>query len=40
MFDELCEIVKEAIELYHKGGKPLPPRTSGRDFANKMQKVA
>ena len=40
VFDELCEIVEEAIELYHKGGKPLPPPTSGRDFANKMQSVA
>jgi len=40
VFEELCQIVEEAIELYHKDGKPLPPATSGRDFANKMQKVA
>ena len=40
VFDELCEIVEEAIALYGKDGKPLPPATSGRDFANKMQNVA
>ena len=40
VFDELCEIVEEAIELYRKDGKPLPPPTSGRDYANKLQNVA
>jgi predicted RNase H-like HicB family nuclease len=40
VFDELCGIVEDAIELYRKDGKPLPPATSGRDFANKMQDVA
>ncbi len=40
VFEELCQIVKEAIEIYKKDGKPLPPATSGRDFANKMQHVA
>ena len=40
VFDELCEIVEEAISLYGKDGKPLPPATSGRDLANKMQNVA
>ena len=40
VFDELCEIVEEAIALYRQDGKPLPPATSGRDFANKMQDVA
>ncbi len=40
VFDELCHIVEEAIALYHKDGKRLPPPTSGRDFANKMQNVA
>ena len=39
VFDELCQIVEEAIELYHRDGKSLPPPTSGRDFANKMQSV-
>jgi len=40
VFDELCQIVEEAIELYRKDGKTLPPPTSGRDFATKMQSVA
>ncbi len=37
---ELCQIVEETIEFYRRAGKPLPPATSGRDFANKMQDVA
>jgi predicted RNase H-like HicB family nuclease len=40
VFQELCQIVEETIELYRQDGKPLPPPTSGRDFANKMQDVA
>ena len=40
VFSQLCEIVEEAIELYKKDNKPLPPPTAGRDFANKMQNVA
>ena len=40
VFAELCQIVEEAIALYRKDGKKLPPSTSGRDFANKMQNVA
>ncbi len=40
VFDELCTIVEEAIALYKKDGRPLPPPTSGRDFANKLQHVA
>jgi predicted RNase H-like HicB family nuclease len=39
VFDELCEVVEETIELYRKDGKPLPPPTSGRDFATIMQNV-
>jgi len=39
VFDELCRIVDEVIELFRKEGNPLPPATSGRDFANKMQSV-
>ena len=37
VFEELCQIVEEAIALYKKDGKPLPPPTSGRDYANRMQ---
>jgi predicted RNase H-like HicB family nuclease len=40
VFEELRQVVEDAIALYHKDKKPLPPQTSGRDFANKMQCVA
>lgn len=40
VFEELCDVVDETIALYKQDGKPLPPPTSGRDFANKMQRVA
>jgi predicted RNase H-like HicB family nuclease len=40
VFEELCRIVDQTIELYRRDGKPLPAPTSGRDFANKMQDVA
>jgi len=40
VFAELCEIVEETIELYQKENKPLPPTTSGKDYANKMLQVA
>ena len=40
VFEELCTVVEVAIELYRVDGKALPPATSGRDFANKMQSVA
>jgi predicted RNase H-like HicB family nuclease len=40
VFEELCLIVKETVELYKKDGKPLPPPTSGKDYANRMQEVA
>lgn len=37
VFDELCLIVEDAIQLYHREGRALPPPTSGRDFANDPQ---
>jgi hypothetical protein len=40
VFDELCRIVDEAIELYRDDGKALPPATSGRDLANRLDHVA
>jgi predicted RNase H-like HicB family nuclease len=40
VFDELCRIVEEAVDLYRKDGKPLPPPTSGRDLVNTIQPVA
>jgi hypothetical protein len=33
VFDELCDIVDEAIELYEADGKELPPPTAGRGLA-------
>ena len=39
VFEELCQVVEEAIELYRKDGKALPPATSGRDLANRLQSV-
>ena len=39
VFEELCQVVEDAIALYHADGRPLPPATSGRDFANTMQRV-
>ena len=40
VFAELCSLVEEVIELYKRDGKPLPPPTSGKDYANKMLDVA
>ena len=40
VFTELCEIVDETIELYKQDGRPLPPPTAGKDYANKMLHVA
>jgi predicted RNase H-like HicB family nuclease len=40
VFDELCRIVEEVIELYREDGKPLPPDTAGRDIANRLGHVA
>lgn len=40
VFEQLCTAVDEAIDLYRRDGKPLPPPTSGRDYASKMLSVA
>ena len=40
VFEQLCVAVEEVIELYKRDKKPLPPPTSGRDYANKMLSVA
>ena len=40
VFEQLCAVVDEAIEIYKRVGKPLPPSTSGRDYATKMLSVA
>jgi predicted RNase H-like HicB family nuclease len=40
VFDELCQIVEETIDLYRQDGRPLPPPTSGPDFCNRTQDIA
>ncbi|MBI4459755.1 MAG: hypothetical protein HY648_06825 [Acidobacteria bacterium] len=40
VFAEVCEMVEEVLALYKREGKPLPPPTSGKDYANKMLTVA
>ena len=40
VFAELCEMVDESIEVYRKEGRPLPPPTSGKDYANRMLHAA
>ena len=39
VFEELCQIVDEAISLYERDGKPLRPPTSGIDVAHRLQCV-
>ncbi|MCU0245566.1 MAG: hypothetical protein MUC42_03270 [Bryobacter sp.] len=40
VFEQLCAAVEEAIDLYKQDGKPLPPPTSGRDYATRLLSVA
>ncbi|MFO7913728.1 MAG: hypothetical protein R6V15_16360 [Desulfotignum sp.] len=40
VFEDLCQIVEEAIDLYRKDNKSLPPATAGHDLANRLQSVA
>lgn len=40
VFQQLCAAVDEAIEIYKRDGKPLPPSTSGRDYATRLLSVA
>ncbi len=39
VFDELCTIVEETIELYRQDGRPLPLATAGRDWAGWLEKA-
>lgn len=34
VFAELCQMVDEAVQLYEAENRPLPPPTSGCDWAN------
>ncbi|MBW2100934.1 MAG: type II toxin-antitoxin system HicB family antitoxin [Deltaproteobacteria bacterium] len=40
VFDELCQLVEEMIEIYKQDGKQLPLPLSGKEFVNEMQKIA
>lgn len=40
VFEELCQAVDEAIELYKQDGKALPPATAGMDLANRLTTAA
>ena len=40
VFEELCQIVEETVELYKQDGRPLPAPLSGKEFVNTMQKIA
>ena len=40
VFDELCHIVDEAIELYRQGGRALPPPPLMREIENKLRTLA
>ncbi len=40
VFDELCQIVEETLDLYRKDDKPLPAPLSGKEFVNALQLVA
>ena len=33
VFEELCQMVDEAVALFHQDRKPLPPATCGRGLA-------
>ena len=40
VFAKLCQLVEETIKLYQSEGRPLPPATAGKDYANRMLDVA
>jgi predicted RNase H-like HicB family nuclease len=40
VFQELCQVVEEVIELYKQDNKPLPKPTAGHDLANTLLSFA
>ena len=40
VFEELCQIVDEVIDLYRVDGKPLPPPTAGIHIAGGPESLA
>ncbi len=39
VFDELCQIVEETVELYQRDGKSLPTPLSGKQLVNILQQM-
>ena len=37
VFQELCRIVDEWIDIYAEDGRPLPPPTAGKKYSGKFQ---
>jgi predicted RNase H-like HicB family nuclease len=35
VFAELCQLVEETVELYQQQGRPLPPPTAGKVYADR-----
>ena len=40
VFDELCVMIDETIDVYQRDGKALPEPMSGKDFVNALQQSA
>ena len=40
VFEELCVIVDEIIEIYRADGKKLPPSTAGKGLSAKLTEAA
>ena len=40
VFAEICDLAEEIVARYKQEGEPLPPPTSGKDYANTMLHVA
>lgn len=36
VYQELCQVVAEAIELYEADGKPLPPATASKEYSGRF----
>jgi predicted HicB family RNase H-like nuclease len=36
VYQELCQVVAEAIELYEADSKPLPPATANREYSGRF----
>jgi predicted HicB family RNase H-like nuclease len=36
VYQELCQVVAEAIELYETDDKPLPPPTANKEYSGRL----